>query len=162
MGKYTLILEPDYDFSLIGISSHEKDYKICWALNNALSIELKKVDSLEIKGKKTSTPSFFSSFKYEDTENFLEHFVFSNFSEGKSHATNLNTLFKESSGKSQTLENEWLIPEYKQMNYFYIIKGEVTDALLKEKIKKIKKLDAVQTAIFIDVKTLKSKHNLIF
>ena len=31
--KYTLLEEYDYDFTLIGISCHAKDYRICWSIN---------------------------------------------------------------------------------------------------------------------------------
>lgn len=162
MAKHTLILEPDYDFVLTGISSHAKDYRICWALNNTLNIELKKTDSLEIKGKKQPTSSFFSTFKFEDTKNFTEYIVLSNFSEAKSHVLQENTLFKEEKDKLQSLENEFLIPEHKNLNYFFIVKGEISDGEINNFVKKLKELDIVLTTIIIDVPRLKSKNNLIF
>ena len=163
MAKHTLILEPDYDFVLIGISSHAKDYRICWALNNKLNLDLKKIDSLEMKGnKKQSTPSFFSTFSFDDSDNFLEYVVLENFSEGKAHSPKENTLFKEDVGTEPSVENEYLIPEYKHLNFFFIVKGEVDDNKVDELITNIKQLEMVLTAISIDVTKLKSKHNLIF
>ena len=163
MAKHTLILEPDYDFVLIGISSHAKDYRICWALNNKLNIDLKKIDSLEIKGnKKLSTPSFFSTFKFDDPGNFLEYVVLENFSEGKAPSPKENTLFKEERGAEPSVENEYLIPEYKHLNFFFIVKGEENENRVGELVTEIKQLEMVLTAIPIEVTTLKSKHNLIF
>jgi len=163
LAKHTLIVEPDYDFVLIGISSHAKDYRICWALNNRLNIEFKKTDPLEIKGsKKQSTPSFFSSFIFDDTENFLEYFVLANLSEGKTPLTNKNSLFEESVGGDQSSENEYLVPEYKHLNFFFIVKGDIDTNRVGELVAEIKQLEMVLTAIAIDVTTLKSKHNLIF
>ena len=58
MKKHLLEIEYDYDFVLIGISSHEKDYRVCWALNNKLGLELVKTEPFEIKDKKMSLPTF--------------------------------------------------------------------------------------------------------
>lgn len=162
LAKHTLILEPDYDFVLIGISSHEKDYRICWELNNILNIDLTKIEPLEIKGKKQLTPSHFSCFTFADEENFLEYFVLSNMSEAKLLTSKGNTLFKNDSDTDESTENEWLVPEYKQMDYFYIIKGEVNKNEEEEIIKKIKEINAVLTTVLIDASTLKSRQNLIF
>jgi len=162
--KHTLDISYDYDFLLIGISSHEKDYRICWALNKKLGIDLVKQESLEIKGKKQTTPSFFSFFVFDKEEDFLEYSVIANFSENKALVLKENTLFnkEDKSKKNNQSANELLIPEQKQMNYFFIIRGEVEDEEADEIVKKIKEIDVVQTAIKIDVKELKSKQNLIF
>lgn len=162
LGKHTLKIEYDYDFVLIGISSHEKDYRICWALNKILELDLTKNESLEIKTKKQDTPSFFSLFSFENTEEFLEYFVISNLSENKLSAAKDTTLFAKGDKDSHSTEIGILIPEQKQMNYFFVIKGEVAKKERNEIIRKIKKLDFIQTAVHIDVNELKSKNNLIF
>ncbi len=162
MAKHILKVEDDFDFVLIGISSHEKEYRICWALNNKFNFELKKIDSLEIKSKKQGTSSFFSLFKCDDQEEFIEYFVLANLSESKSVEAKKYTLFRENAKESPSGENEFLIPEYKQMNYFFVIKGEVNASEVKETIRKIKEIDMVLTAVNIDVAQLKSKQNLIF
>lgn len=153
MGKHTLEIEYDYDFLLIGISSHEKDYRLCWAINNKFGIELSKQDSLEIKGKKQTTPSYFSFFLFEDQDAFKEFVVVANLSESKDVASQMNTLFQE---------NEYLIPEQKQMNYFFIVRGEIEEDEMDEILNKVKEIDVVQTALRIDAKALKTKQNLVF
>jgi hypothetical protein len=162
LAKHTLKIEDDYDFVLIGISSHEKEYRICWALNNKFKFEFKKIESLEIKGKKQLTPSFFSLFLYVDEDNFKEYFVLANLSESKSVDAKNFTLFEEEAKQDQSTENEWLVPEYKQMNYFFVVKGDIEQDELDEIMGKIKEIDMVLTAVDIDVEQLKSKHNLIF
>ncbi len=138
MGKYTLEIEYDYDFVLIGISSHEKDYRICWALNNQLGLNLTKTEALEIKDKKQDEPSHFSLFSLEQPDEFMEYFIIANRS-----------------------EKGMLIPEQKQVDYFFIIRGEVEDDKIMEMIKLIKESNLVQTAFRVDVNALKSKQNLI-
>lgn len=162
MGKHTLEIQYDYDFVLIGISSHEKDYRICWALNNKFGIELIKVNSLEIKGKKQETPSFFSLFTFDHPDSFTEYTVVANLSESKAGMVNENTLFGSKTKPHSYSENEFLIPEHKQMNYFFVIKGDLDDTAIQRTVKQIKEIDMVLTAISIDVSQLKSKQNLIF
>ena len=162
MGKHTLEIQYDYDFVLIGISSHEKDYRVCWALNNKFGLELIKIDSLEIKGKKQETPSFFSLFTYDHPDGFVEYTVVANLSESKAGITKENTLFGTKAKPHSYSENEFLIPEHKQMNYFFVIKGELEEEGIQNMVKQIKEIDIVLTAIRIDASQLKSKHNLIF
>jgi hypothetical protein len=162
LGKHTLEIQYDYDFVLIGISSHEKDYRLCWALNNKFGLELIKVDSLEIKGKKQETPSFFSLFTYDHPENFLEYTVVANLSESKSGSIMETDLFGSQIKAHSHNENEFLIPEHKQLNYFFVVKGEVDEQAAQQMVKKIKEIDLILTAIPIDVSQLKSKHNLVF
>lgn len=139
MGKHTLEIEYDYNFVLIGISAHEKDYRICWALNNKLELNLVKTESLEIKEKKLDETSHYSLFVCNREEEFSEYLLIANRS-----------------------EKGILIPEQKQMDYFLIIKEEeIKEEKVTEIIKKIKEITLVQTAVRIDASTLKSKQNLI-
>lgn len=161
MGKHTLKIEYDYDFVLIGISSHAKDYRLCWALNNVLEVEFTKIESLEINTKK-DTPSFFSLFKYENEDEFIEYFVLANWSENKMFEAKEYTLFAKKGKESSSTEHGILIPEQKQMNYFFVIRGEFEDDKVEEIMKKIKSIDVVLTAVEIDVAALKSKKNLVF
>ena len=161
MAKHTLEIEYDFDFVLIGISSHEKDYRFCWALNKKLGLELVKNESLEIKGKKQTTPSYFSFFTFDDEDQYTEYSVVANFSESKALAVKEdNTLF--AAEPSRESENEYLVPEQKQMNYFLIIRGEWDDEEVEELLKQVREIDIVLTAVRIDAKSLKSKQNLVF
>jgi hypothetical protein len=158
LAKHTLEIEFDYDFVLIGISSHEKDYRLCWTVNNALNLQLTKQESLEIKGRKQTTPSFFSFFLFEKQDEFIDYAIIANLSESKTVEQTTNTLFDALDDS----DNEYLIPEQKQMNYFFLIRGEIENEEVNEIIQQIKEIENVQTAVRIDVKSLRSKQNLIF
>lgn len=162
MGKHTLKINYDYDFALIGISSHAKDYRLCWALNKALEVEFTKTESLEINSK-NDTPSFFSLFKYENEEEFVEYFVIANLSENKLSNTQEHSLFsKKGKELPASTGHGILIPEQKQMNYFFLIRGEFDADKVDDILKKIKSLELVLTALELNVAELKSKKNLIF
>jgi hypothetical protein len=52
MSKFTLDIEYDFNFILIGISCHEKDYRISWALRERLAIDLCRGEDIVIASKK--------------------------------------------------------------------------------------------------------------
>jgi len=139
VNKFKLEIEYDYDFVLIGICSHEKDYRICWALNNKLGFDLKKTEELEIKEKKLAEPSLFSMYAYENAEQYTAYYVIANRS-----------------------QNGLLVPEQKQVDYFLVVKGTMTDEQVDELVKQLRETSLVLTAYEIDPNQLKSKQNLLF
>ena len=137
--KYTLEEEYEYDFRLIGISCHEKDYRICWGLNNGLRLSLAKEEKgIEVLIKKTNEFSKHALYSYfqEDTENEF-------------------TLLNNRSNAG------YLLPEQAHADYLFMIK-EIYDANIVDLISKIKSIPFVLTAFEVKVKDLKSKENLIF
>lgn len=137
MSKLTFSLENEYDFELIGISCHSKDYRICWSLNNALKTNFKRIEDYEIQ-KKNEIINF-PFFEYIDEDNNIEYFVIAN---------------KSSEG--------YLVSEKQSIDYFLVLKGSVTDKLVENLTKKVKEIDVVIIAHRIDVNELKSKQNLLF
>jgi len=137
--KYTLEEEYEYDFRLIGISCHEKDYRVCWGLNNILCLSLaKEEDEIEVLIKKSNEFSKHALYSYfqEDTEN------------------EYNLLNNRS-------KYGLLVPEQAHADYLLMIK-ESYDINLIELISKIKSIPFVLTAFEVNVGELKSKENLIF
>jgi hypothetical protein len=139
VNKFKLEIEYDYDFVLIGICSHEKDYRICWAINQKLDFDLKKTEDLEIKEKKQAEPSLFSMYVHENPEEYVEYYVIANRG-----------------------ANGMLVPEQKQADYFLMIRGTITDGQVESIIKQLREISMVLTAYEIDPTQLKSKHNLLF
>ena len=137
--KYTLDEEYEYDFRLIGISCHEKDYRICWGLNNGLRLSLAKEEKgIEVLMKKTNEFSKHAVYSYfqEDTENEF-------------------TLLNNRSNAG------YLVPEQAHADYLFMIK-ESYDVDILALISKIKSIPFVLTAFEVKVGNLKSKENLIF
>lgn len=137
MSKFTLNIEDDYDFNLIGISCHAKDYRLCFELNKTFEIDLTRTDDLDIDLKKSKAN--YALFEYIDEENFLDYYLISNRS-----------------------KNGFLIPEYKSTDFFIMLKGASNDDIIDNMITKILEIDLVLTSFQIDVESLKSKQNLIF
>jgi hypothetical protein len=136
MAKFTLDIEDDFDFKLIGIFSHVKDYRLSWQINQEFEFDLQKEENLTVKYKNNiQEHSFFCFF---DEENLLDYYLISNRS-----------------------ESGMLIPEEK-CDYFLLIKGHIRDQQFQELIKKTTQLKHILTTSNIEVEELKSKENLIF
>lgn len=137
--KYTLAEEYDYDFTLVGISCHAKDYRICWAINHGFGFDLEKQSSdLELFLDKEIEVSHHSLYAFYDEEDQNDYYLIGN----------------------RGLRG-FLIPEQRQADYMLMIKGALpVDG--DEMAVNLKQLDHVLTAFPIDVQKLKSKKNLIF
>ena len=139
MTKFQLQVDYDFDFRLIGISCHSRDYRLCWALNNHLEIQLEKVHRENASiGLKKNGIAIESIYSYYDEENHSTYQLLYN-----KHNNNL------------------LLPEQKLADFLLII-DQINDEHLENIVKKIKEINLVNTAFVIDVNTLKSKENLIF
>ena len=137
MSKTLLTLADDYDFKLIGISCHAKDYRICWELNNTLKIDFIRGSDYEIS-KKDELRNF-TFYEYNDEVNYLDFYLIAN---------------KGNKG--------YLISEQKSIDFFLLLKGSVTDDHLTNFIIKVKALKIVLTAFNINPESLKSKQNFLF
>lgn len=139
MTKFQLDVDYDFDFRLIGISCHAKDYRLCWALNNQLGLQLEKIHRENAtSGLKKNGIAIESIYTYFDEENHSAYQLLYN-----KHNNNL------------------LLPEQKLADFLLII-DQMNEAAFEDLLKEIKKLDLVNTAFVIDVNALKSKENLIF
>lgn len=139
MAKTVLTVEFDFDFWLIGISSHLRDYRISWALNKALGIELKKEKDYEIELKKQEESQFFSHYSYMCEETQRSYHLFAN--------------------KCPT---GLLLPEIKHADYLLMLDGNFNEQNIEELCKLVRETEQINTVFNIDVETLKSKKNLIF
>ena len=144
--KRILHIDYDYDFLLIGICSHAKDYRLCWEINRILGIKLERVDDMTLNpdtrvraGTSPGELSAYSLYFCEDEES--------------------NNCFHVISNKSS---NETLITEQKQVDYFLRIKGNINPGYSGDIIKKLKDIPIVLTAYEIDPNKLKSKYRLLF
>ena len=92
-----LYYQPEPDFHLIGIASHENDYRLSWALNKKLLVNFIRSENLEIKDLKKNSVSFFSVFSTDDEQEDIRLILISN-----------------------RCDNGFLIEELKNIDYFLI------------------------------------------
>lgn len=139
MAKHTLLIEAEYDYQLIGIASHHVDYRLCWAINEGIGINLAKAsEPFMVSGKKGNVVSEHSLFEYFDEDNLTEFYLIKN--------------------KNLT---KFLIPEKPQIDYFLVIR-ENFSIEIDEFLIKLKSISSILTAFEFDPTEFKSSEHLIF
>ena len=138
--KYLLEEEYEFDFNLLGICCHEKDYRLCWAVNSTLNLSLSKAsEDIELIFSKESKPDAnFSIYSYIDQYNSDQYFLISN-----------------------KCQRTWLIPEKSHFDFFLMIKSDEKKSY-NLYLNKLRSIPFILTANHVVVKQLKSKENLIF
>ena len=136
---HRLEVEPDYSFILIGISSHESDYKLIWAINAKLELKLSRIPNLVIADSKTGLNQEFSYYSGESNEgDYQIHFL------------------------SNKCESGFLIPELGNIDYFLKLTGEIYDQHKKTILEGLKDTGLVLATFLIQPESLKSKGRLVF
>lgn len=142
MKKNKLVVNYGYDFELLGLISLAKDYKMAWAINQAISIKLVKNQDLKIEF-------------VNDKNLIISNYIF------ETENSKLRLL------KNKALENtdpsfSFLLPELKNFDYFILIEDKAESFSIKELIAKIKDVPIVQYIAKLDTEKIKSRENLIF
>jgi len=92
------------DYTVIGISSHENDYRISWSINKQFDLHFSKKESLKTKSGKD-----FSCFIHQDDEQTL--MLVSNICDDGfllEKYKNFDFILKFDTQLSETKTNEWL------------------------------------------------------
>lgn len=137
MSKHLLLDDFDYDFFVIGITCHAKDYRLCWAINKLLNINLEKDTDIELTSKKGKT-SKHSCYYYLDDFTEKEYRLISNKS-----------------------ESNLLVKEQKQAD-FYLLLYENDNETVKEILSELRTINIILMCFEVNITTLKSKENLLF
>jgi hypothetical protein len=139
VSKFTLEVEYDFDFILLGISCHEKDYRISWALREKLGVDLCRGEDLQINTRKPGESGVYVVFESFSEDNDSSIFLVAN-----------------------RCDSSFLIPEQKSCDYFLIARGGYDLEDQAGMLQKVKEIPFVLTAFSIDPRNLKSRQNLIF
>jgi hypothetical protein len=139
LSKFTLDVEYDFDFVLLGISCHEKDYRISWALRDKLHFDLCRGEDLVISSKRPGESGAYAVYEGLNEDNDSSIYLVANRS-----------------------DSSFLIPEQKACDYFLIARGAYDHDNKGELLLKIREIPFVLTAFSIDPQGLRSRQNLIF
>ncbi len=143
-------LEIEEDFKLIGIHSQLEAYKLAFNLNKSLKVSLKVFD---YKIKINKTEFVFEMFKHLSEIYNTKIYLFSNKSFGNIKPIKLN-LFDNIDSKI------YLINEKKNIDFFLKIEGGNFN--YNSLLSKINEVPLVQACYLVNLKSQKSKYNLIF
>lgn len=112
---------------LIGISSYDNDYRVCWDINNTLGTDLQRTGNFTLFNTRLNTDLVFSLFRYEDDTKCLTYKLISN---------------KAAEGV--------LVEEWKKIDFLLKISGEITKQEKESLFKKLKDSSLIQTAIVLE------------
>jgi hypothetical protein len=140
MKKAKLLVEPTFDFELLGLVSPIREYRMAWLINQVMDLNLIKADDLELE--------FLNAPKLEISQYFLS----------LPHGF-IQLLKNKALNSSQQLA--YLIPELKNLDYFLLVQDETEQVQLSTFIDQLSKNSLIQSIVRIDISKLKSKENLL-
>jgi hypothetical protein len=140
MKKAKLLIEPTFEFELLGLVSPVKDYKMAWLINKILGLNLIRSEEIFIE--------FLNMPNLEISQYFLS----------LPHGF-IQLLKNKSLNSSQQLA--YLVPELKNMDYFLLVQDETEQIDLSHCAALLTENSIIQSAVRIDVTKLKSKENLL-
>jgi len=142
MKSARLVVDFDYDFTLLGIISSAKEYKLAWHINQVLKTHLVKTEDINLQFQNDCNilvSCYLYSTEYSDIR-----------------------LVKNKSIEFTNIAKPYLVPELKDYDFFIHILNEGTVLETEEVLEVLQSCSSIQYIRKIDVGELKSKDNLIF
>jgi hypothetical protein len=134
MPVYHLNIEIEFDFQLVGITCHERDYRLAWSINKTLGWNFEKQDGVH-QVHNDGLHSLFSCNGNEDGAQYL--------------------LVQNKAGF------EFLLPELQHYDYFLKIENDCQEKD-DEFFRDLRSVPLIIAAFPVVVEKLKSKQNLIW
>jgi len=136
---HKLTFSQEYDFQLIGITSHDNDYHICWKIDQSLDMHLIKLENLHIYNNKFKISQDFSLYHYYDEDTVTEYHLISN-----------------------RCENGFLLEEIRNIDFLLKISGDTDEQFLNDLTQRLRVIEGITAAFELDPSQLKSREKLIF
>ncbi len=128
------------DTRLLGIMAPIKDYLFCWQLNNLLGYNFRLNTDVDVQLRKKNRTYYFEVYHYVEPNTFLNHYLYDNHHDG-----------------------EYLLPEFKHMDYLWLMKGDyVDDRKCLGIAASIKSINGVQMVAELTNEKIKNKERLVF
>ena len=125
--KLKLNIEYVPEFSIIGIVSAQKDYRLSWLLNKYLDADLKKLQDFIFRSDKSKNPGRYAAYHHELPDLMAQYFLVSN--------------------KSNELH---LLKEPKNLDYLFLLKNPGQHIKAADIVGKIRSVPPVEAAFIID------------
>jgi hypothetical protein len=135
------VLNDDFfeETRLLGITAPVKSYQFCLMLNNQLGFNFRMNADYEIHLRKKERSYYFSVYQSNEPNSFLSHFLYHN-----------------------QFDGEYLLPEFKHMDFLWLMKGDTVDDEKCEWIKQaVRGLNGVQLVAELTNEQIKNKGNMI-
>lgn len=128
------------DTRLLGIIAPVKNFQLCWKLNNLLGFDFRLNADIEIHLKKRTRSYYFNIYESKEPNSFLSHFLYHN-----------------------QFDGEYLLPEFKHMDFLWLMKGDCVEDEKCNWIKQaVKSIAGVQLVAELTNEQIKTKGNMVF
>ena len=125
---------------LLGIVAPVRDYQFCWLLNRSLRFRFRINVDIEIQMTKKNRHYYFPIYEYPIPQQFIVHYLYRNQHDG-----------------------EYLLPEYRHLDFLWMTKGELPEASMMQEIAQtIRSFPGVQLVVEMNNETIRNKEHLIF
>lgn len=125
------------NYCLLGISTDEPDYKLCWLINDRLRMTFVKTDNLSVFHKKLGEEQEFSLFHYED-ENAMQ-------------------VYRMIGNRSET---GYFISKLKNIDFLLHIQGDLVNDDISALVANLNALDSIRMCVPVDLSKVKEKDRL--
>lgn len=126
------------DARIMGIVAPIKDYRFCWLLNQAMGCDFRRNSNLEIEMIKKGRQYYFSIYEYTPPGIFTDHYIYNN-----------------------QFDGEYLLPEFRHLDFLWLVKGEVEADYLLYLQKAIRNIAGVQLITELDKHKIRNKIHLV-
>jgi hypothetical protein len=133
-----LKIENKPNYRLIGISSHENDYRLVWAINNQMNIQFTRTEDLIVRKHQTKEDLRFSRYFYYDEERYQKYYLLSN-----------------------RCPDGFLFPEIKNFDFLMQISGETTDMEIQKINRHLKRVEVISASYILDSEKLKGINEIL-
>jgi hypothetical protein len=137
--RIKLQLDEDIKYVLFGISSHENDYRLVWAINNQLHMQFSRTENLVVHQSKLKRDLEFGRYVYTDEDKYLKYYLISN-----------------------RCPDGFLFPELKNFDFLIKIMGESDEALIRGIPVLFRKIGIISAVYKIEQKSLKDLEKINF
>lgn len=134
----TLDYQEEFNFLLLGIFSHYREYQVCHEVNNELGSHLERQDDFKLELEKKGSTGTFILFQYK-SENEEELFLIAN---------------KGNNGH--------FIPTHKHIDFFLLVRNHNRYTDLDELLTNIRKSKLVSSVIILDPQKIKAAENFLY
>jgi len=138
MSRIRLEIEDSFDFRMLGISCHEKDYRLVWALNQHAGFLLERKDDIKLDGGKSKS-SPFPFYEQVDEEHFKTYQLLAN-----------------------RFGNSYFLPELPAIDFLFFVRGDADDNDVENLLERILRVEFVVLASELDITKIRQKENLLF
>lgn len=125
------------NYCLLGISTDEPDYKLCWLINDRMRMAFVKMDNLSVFHKKLGEEQEFSLFQYED-ENAMQ-------------------VYRMIGNRSET---GFFISKLQNIDFLLHIQGDLINDDISDLVANLNALGNIRMCVPVDLSKVKEKDRL--